>query len=257
MVTGSVIVGVDCAVQAKAVGLARAEPTASGLLVADACTGRDVGDVAGTIVEWLRQAPTGLLAVDAPLGWPLPLSEELAGHRAGRLLGQDAATLFRRTTDGIVWQHVGRLPLDVGADRIARTAHAALALLAEVRARSGFELPLAWTPGDLQAPCAIEVYPAATLLSLGLPAKAYKRAAHRLVREEIVSGLSASDARVTFVEGVADVLLEHPDALDAAICAVAGADFLSGRVVSPADQALAEREGWIWFRPPANELGPS
>ena len=37
-----------------------------------------------------------------------------------------------------------------------------------------------------------------------------------------------------------------PDTLDAAICVIAGADYLSGRAVGPRDEQLAFREGWIW-----------
>jgi hypothetical protein len=41
--------------------------------------------------------------------------------------------MFRRMTDRAIHKNVGRTPLDVGADWIARTAHAALRFLAELR----------------------------------------------------------------------------------------------------------------------------
>ena len=46
-------------------------------------------------------------------------------------------------------------------------------------------------------------------------------------------------------------MVESDDALDAAICVLAGADFLRSPVIEPADLAIAEKEGWIWERRPA------
>jgi hypothetical protein len=66
--------------------------------------------------------------------------------------------MFRRSTDRFVHRVVGQLPLDVGANLIARTAHAALELLADVRAKSARETPLAWDHLDHSVPAAIEVY---------------------------------------------------------------------------------------------------
>jgi hypothetical protein len=42
--------------------------------------------------------------------------------------------------------------------------------------------------------------------------------------------------------------LLDPDALDAMICVLAGADFLAGKAYPPTDLALAQKEGWIWIR---------
>jgi hypothetical protein len=41
----------------------------------------------------------------------------------------------------------------------------------------------------------------------------------------------------------------NADALDAAICLVAAADFMAGRALLPPNHALAVREGWISARP--------
>ena len=44
-------------------------------------------------------------------------------------------------------------------------------------------------------------------------------------------------------------LLEESDyAIDAAVCVLAGADFLRGEVYEPRDLLLARKEGWIWVR---------
>jgi hypothetical protein len=47
-------------------------------------------------------------------------------------------------------------------------------------------------------------------------------------------------------------LATSADLVDAAVCVLAGADFLSGRAMGPADRTLAEREGWIWTAAPNN-----
>ena len=47
----------------------------------------------------------------------------------------------------------------------------------------------------------------------------------------------------------AEPLLAQADVLDAAVCVLAGADFLAGRALGPeAMSARIRREGWIWIR---------
>jgi hypothetical protein len=38
--------------------------------------------------------------------------------------------------------------------------------------------------------------------------------------------------------------------VDAAVCVLAGDDFIAGRVMPPENRSLAEREGWIWTAAP-------
>jgi hypothetical protein len=119
------LIGLDCATQPKKVGLARGTFARGQLTVHELRACSNHAALVDTIASWIRE-PT-LLAIDAPLGWPQPLGEALSQHRAGAPLDvpttQDA---FSRFTDHIVWTRCGHRPLDVGADRIARTAHAAL-----------------------------------------------------------------------------------------------------------------------------------
>src|SRR5437016_7332440 len=49
--------------------------------------------------------------------------------------------MFRRVTDDVIYERLGKRPLDVGADRIARTAHAALRFLEELRGFLGSTSP--------------------------------------------------------------------------------------------------------------------
>ena len=89
--------------------------------------------------------------------------------------------------------------------------------------------------------------PAGTLRAHLLPGSRYKRradAAHRAVREEIVAGLSS---RLS-LEVDAELMLDNDDVLDAAVCLLAAADFLAGRVMVPPHPERARTEGWIWVR---------
>lgn len=239
------IIGIDAATQPRKLGLARGHLDDDDLVVTDALLGSEVESVAETIASWIGDRPT-LFAIDAPLGWPAPLAQGLHRHRAGQVLDGEGHDLFRRTTDRFVHKSIGKMPLDVGADRIARTAHMALRLLGEVRGRTGLDIPLAWSP-EVEGVAAIEVYPAATLLAHRAAATGYKRKddVSRDYRETILSAL-----RHDWSLKMDDRLLAgSDDLLDAAVCVLAGADFLRGGCVAPtADQrATAEVEGWIWF----------
>jgi hypothetical protein len=44
------------------------------------------------------------------------------------------------------------------------------------------------------------------------------------------------------------LLIEKDDVFDAAICLLAGADFLNGKCIHPDNLELAKKEGWIWVR---------
>ncbi len=240
------IIGIDAATQPKKIGLARGHLDGDDLVVTDVVLGSAVTSVAETVASWIGPGPT-LLAIDAPLGWPAPLAQGLSGHRAGQVLDGDGHDLFRRVTDRFVHATVGKMPLDVGADRIARTAHMALRLLGEVRARTGFDIPLAWSP-NIDGVAAVEVYPAATLRCHKATCTGYKGndAGPRDYRATILSAL-----RDDWKLEVDDRLLAGcDDLLDAAVCLLAGADFLRGKCIAPGkeQQEAAEVEGWIWIR---------
>ena len=241
--TSPAIIGVDCATQPKKCGIARGRIDGTRVVVEQVALGSDVASVSQTIASWVVE-PT-LIAIDAPLGWPHGLARELAKHRAGQAIESSPAEMFNRLTDRFLHARIGKKPLEVGADRIARTAHAALTLLRELRERLGREVALQWSP-SLLAVGAIEVYPAATLLSRKLDIKGYK-----------ASGEGGIDARRRLLDSLESVwelrvdraLLEtNDDRLDAAVCLIAGADFLNGRCFGPKpeERAQAEKESWIW-----------
>lgn len=239
------IIGIDCATRPAKIGLALGRVEGATLFLEEARKVRSWEAVGRTIAGWIGSEGPTLLAVDAPLGWPAPLGPALAAHHAGEALAEEANQLFRRETDRFIKSQIGRMPLDVGADRIARTARAALELLADVRRLSGEPIPLAWQPGFLQGTSAIEVYPAATLVALALSANGYKGQGdgdrRRLLLDGVVGELKVPDP-------LTDLLAGDADLLDAAFCVLAGFDFWRGRVYRPTDLPRARREGWIWAR---------
>ncbi|MFI5306758.1 MAG: DUF429 domain-containing protein [Polyangiales bacterium] len=241
-----VVVGVDCATTEERTGLAYAALDAKGPLEIKRVTLGTAGEsCAATVAQWIASEPF-VLALDAPLGWPAPLGLALSVHRAGEPIDDAPDAMFRRHTDRFVHVTLGKLPLEVGADRIARTAHAALRLLGEVRRLSRRRVELCWAPGKPGG--AIEVYPAATLLSRGISARGYKHddAEGRKARQEILERLG-SELRFARPHD-RDQVLEDQHMLDAVICTIAAADFARGEALLPDDVEAARREGWIWFR---------
>lgn len=237
------LIGIDCATDPGKTGLAlgcyrTGRVTMERALV---CSRQERPDA--VIADWLAGSEERtLIALDAPLGWPNAMGGALACHSAGAGITVEPNHMFRRETDLFIQRTIGKTPLDVGADRIARTAHAALSLLDNMRSRLDREIPLAWSPAFTSSVAAIEVYPAATLKVRGLRSDGYKKPGDSGEREQIVTGLG----KMIDLPSDVSVLLECADALDAALCLLAAGDFLTGKSSPPEDQALAEKEGWIW-----------
>jgi predicted RNase H-like nuclease len=93
---------------------------------------------------------------------------------------------------------------------------------------------------------AIEVYPAATLVAHRMRSNGYKKRDQTKERREIDEALRT---KLTIGESVPD-LAQSGDLVDAAVCVLAGADFISVRAMGPENRTLAEREGWIWTAAP-------
>jgi hypothetical protein len=196
------------------------------------------------VVPELRAATKALIAIDAPLGWPASLAAELSNHQAGEAFASDKNSMFRRATDSYVKVLTKKNPLEVGADKIARAAHSALAALKCLRAESGLAIPLVWDK-NFAGMAAIEVYPAGTLKARGLPDFKYKKPEQLNVRLDIANRLANEiDGLTTYVDGSADVF-------DACLCLIAAKDFIDGLTEPPLDLPLAQREGWIWIRNPS------
>lgn len=248
------LIGVDCAADPANVGLALGSYRAGAVTLRALQAGSRQRPPAAIVAGWLAAGAPALLALDAPLGWPQPMAA-LAGHMAGDPPAddRDANRFFRRAADRFIRARLGQQPLDVGADRIARAAFAALWLLADLREHTGAALPLAWRPDEPAAIRAIEVYPAATLRARQMPHRGYKYADQGAARAAILDALGRQIA----VHCDPQPMLASAHLLDAAVCLLAGGDFLRGESMPPPaeDEPAARREGWIWVRPPADSPG--
>ena len=237
------VIGIDCATDAKKVGLALCTMTEGHPRIQEVTIGKTWPAIDEQVASWVS-TPT-LLALDAPLGWPARLGESLHAHHAGDPLHHLPNEMFRRATDDAVAERLRKRPLDVGSDRIARTAHAALAFLARLRKQLDAPIELAWEPARIEPLAAIEVYPAGTLAARNLPHSGYKGSGDpaAALRHELAAEIAkrvSLDARGT------EQMLRTDHALDAVLCVCAGLDFLKGEAVPPNDLSLAKREGWIW-----------
>jgi hypothetical protein len=138
--------------------------------------------------------------------------------------------------------------MDPAADRIGRTAFAALSIMAAVREAGWAPVSLAWSPQEAgEGVYAIETYPAGRLAALRLPAQGYKQREQRRVREQILDTLLEE----LEIECDEEPFLRDPDQLDALLCVAGAADFLAGRCMPPENLARARKEGWVWVRYPS------
>lgn len=247
------LVGIDCATLAENTGFAigsldPVDPSRVRVHAARCCVAGDL--LAALSADAIADHPA-ILGLDAPLGWPAPLADTLSWHQAGAPLGSPVLPddrMFSRATDLHVRARFGKRPLEVGADRIARTARAALRLLADIEIRRNKPVPLGWSPGAPDGVEALEVYPAATLAAYGVVSKGYRQERSR--RGAVLRALASE---LVLARGLEGVLVASPHALDAVLCVLAAADYLRQNVEPPpTDQtALSRREGWIWVRAPA------
>jgi len=242
----AIVVGVDCATDLKNVGIAYGR-LQKGRLLVEVELEISANRIAERIAAARRRGQQILLAIDAPLGWPSTLGEALQPHKAGQAINVDSNLLFRRETDRWVKKHVGKQPLDVGADRIARTAHAALRLLEDLRQLTGLEIPLVWSGEFADEAACIEVYPAATLRACGFQNSGYKGndPGHRERRIQVANDIGRM---IDLTPESLHAAASSDDALDATICVLAGFDFLTGYATPPENVVAAKKEGWIWVR---------
>ena len=265
------IVGIDMAVDRRSIAIARASYSdAQATFVIDelvlgaALSPPDVDDrlvetvlTMGPAIAERIAGPT-LLAMDAPLGWPTTLARVLAEHQAGQPLALEVRQrdrMFVRRTDREITERFGRAgisvrPLEVGADRIARTAQAALALLHAASPHASVLWP------DRLPPLVgiVETYPAATLAALrGSRARGYKgprgREARAILFDTLMELSGPGEHRIE--AELRSPCVDSDHALDAVVCAMGGVDVALGRARAPTsiDDEL-RREGWIWVRDP-------
>jgi predicted RNase H-like nuclease len=238
------IIGIDCATQPRNVGVSRGVLDNGSVCIEETHRGSKRVGLLDTICDWIKPHQSTLIAMDAPLGWPISLGKELYYHDAGELIRTGPDQLFHRTTDDFIHRKLRKKPLEVGASFIARTAHSALRMLNDIRDATGRDIPLAWEPIVSPGVFAIEVYPAATLITHKINNHGYKKKDGMETRRSLLRELGMS------VDLPADksLLENNSDALDAVVCVLAGADFLRGDVYKPTDLDIAKKEGWIWVK---------
>jgi len=243
-----ILIGIDCATEERKQGLALGQVN-NGRPVLEEVYEPSKGETAvEKLSQWLHRGQPAILAFDAPLGWPEALGKSLGEHSAGEPLEASPDRLFSRVTDQTVHRVIGKKPLEVGANLIARTAHSALKLLGELREKTGWTIPLAWNWSDITETSAIEVYPAATLVARRIEAPPYKKPEFHKERQRLVNSLKRHIEMGN--KKFPKQLKANPHAIDAAICVLAAADFLGGTCIQPENQEVARKDGWIWVRCP-------
>ena len=253
------IIGWDAAVDPRntALSLVRYHVARGTAHVVAHATPRTHDEQITTAEEWMRgDAPT-LLCVDSPLGWPRQMAPMLSGHGAGAGIPATADELFRRFTDIDVRHRVGKTPLDVGADRIARTALATLNAIESIRALTARRIEAVIDAVDPRAnPHVVpllESYPAGWFASEGIGTRGYRPTNALNQRGDLLhqveQRLQADGISITYgVERAS--LVDRADDLDALVCTLNGIDYVSGRCPAPSRdvQDIARSEGWIWCK---------
>jgi predicted nuclease with RNAse H fold len=237
---GVLTVGVDLAAEPAGTALARIEWSAVGAQVRDARVGVDDD----AILAAIEQADK--VGIDCPLGWPAAFVEFVSAHHTDHVTspsdvaGKDwRRSLAYRRTDEAVRQAIGRWPLSVAADRIGYTAMRAAALLASLD-RDG-------RPVDRGgAGVVVEVYPAASLYTWGLPHRGYKGNQNLPQLADLVDRITHAADWLDF--GTHETLCRVSDhAIDAVIAALTARAAALGLTTQPGPDQLdvARAEGWI------------
>jgi hypothetical protein len=159
-------------------------------------------------------------------------------------LGDDDRSFFKRETDVDIAQRYKKIPLEVSADRIARTAFHTLRRLSNLRALLKRKMDIIWNPKDDFDLGFIEVYPASTLLANEVNIKGYK--SNEELRREIY-GKIITNYNLTNERNIDIFKIEHD--FDAFICCLAGFDFIENRSKSYRElNETIRKEGWIWTK---------
>lgn len=288
------IIGLDCAADPCDIAVAFAKPAGERLTIESVFRGKGgnrprserLFRLAREIAGRIKRDHSTLLAIDAPLGWPVTMGPALNAHYAGLPLKPCAKMFFRRRTDRFVEARTGKTPIEVGANLIARVSHTALRLIALM----GDELDGHIAPAPLFSPTeirngvqVIEVYPALVgpffldCSSPRAPSKEPKKPATGDTRKRCWKALSArlknlknEDWQATQKRIEARLSVDTPSCpsdskfwnsgpsrdhgLDAILCAWTAWRFVQGECVQPRECGEPEsttdqlsREGWIVF----------
>ncbi|MFK7693091.1 DUF429 domain-containing protein [Paenibacillus sp. HJGM_3] len=241
------IIGVDCAVSPKNVGISVLDYSGKKFLPVPSNP-----DPSKTLLHILEANPSRktLLCLDAPLGWPSTFAPGLIGHSAGEYLGNTLDSFFKRDTDLFCYYLLKKIPLDVASDKIARTTYKTLEMLNAIRVRYPY-LKMLWDPQEKYELGFIEVYPAAWLVSeLITPhVTSYKgtKDIHQARRMEMLERIQRNGMDMSVLE---KRMIEDEHFFDACVCCLCGMDFVDLRAIKPFPQLTSvKKEGWIWLKP--------
>lgn len=238
------IIGWDSAVQEVNNGLIRAELSDNGIII----TGiwEQHSRLIEILSEWINRDTQTLLAIDSPLGWPEIFAKKLCSHQAGQPIGADPANFFKRQTDINIHQRFRKTPLEVSADRIARTAFFTLQRIGEIADRTGKTIDVVWDHKTDFATGMIEVYPAATLIANSINTSGYKNRENKKQRDRMLPDLTEK-YQVKMATTADITAIEHN--FDAFLCCLSGFDFLNGKCEPPPrlDEGI-RKEGWTWVK---------
>jgi len=236
------VIGVDSAVQEKDNGLVLCNYHDNKLELVDKWERN--GTVTTKILSWIGNAEQTLIAIDSPLGWPFEFTNSLATHKAGVPIEIGANDFFKRQTDLQIATEFNKRPLEVSADRIARTAFYTLDRIGKLRRETSRSIKLLWKFGEDFDIGFIEVYPASTILANGLSITGYKK--EQSLRHNLLDELQ-KEYRLNNPNTIDVFKIEHD--FDALVCCFSGVDFIEKRSIQY--DSLSERiqkEGWIWAR---------
>ncbi len=238
------IIGVDCATNKKKVGIAYGVFSGDKLVLKKVTISKGEEKPIDIICKFAAGKKPILFAFDSPLGWPNEMAHVLHKHKAGEPIDVDANSLFNRETEIFIKKVIGKKPLEIGADRIARTTKWTLDLLDELRNKLNYDIPLSWNYNEILPASVIEVYPAATLLSRCIDSKGYKSNENTKKRIELLKKLES----FMRIEDDRKKITETSHTLDSVICVLAASDFLRGDCIPPPEELSVVKEGWVWIR---------
>jgi len=238
------VIGIDCATDPKKIGISFGYYRNCEMIITNTIVSKDFATMYRYLFDYINKNDIILIAMDAPLGWPTSMGHALYNHNAGDPIQIESNSMFRRETDRFIKRKIGKQSLDVGADRIARTAHSALSIIEEIRKHTNRDVTMIWDPTNIQDVNLIEVYPAATLDCYNIVSTGYKESNKSDLRKVIIESLSNH----IIIETDKNLILHNADALDSVICLLAAKDFIMGNVLYPENIELAKKEGWIWVK---------
>lgn len=236
------IIGWDCAVDFQNMGLCHARYHDQKCELKTIYTPQSQIEWQENLKEVIHSGGKTLICMDIPLGWPKNFRSILSNHLPGQPLPADPDFFFRRETDLYIKKKLGKTPLDIAADRIARATQKSLVLLNELRQHLKITIPLAWENSFQEDVLVIETYPAAVLRYYQLEFRKLKD--QPLQQIKILESLKH---RVTISKKLVNEIKSH-HIFDSILCVVAGTDFCEGLCDEPTDRSKVQDEGWIWAR---------